>query len=659
MHYSEGGAAPPGAGPGGPFEELLLTSTTNELCLNCHDGSNPDAPDVENASGYEPAAGRFAAGGMIVEENRHSLGSSASPPGFTGGDWSGILTCTSCHEPHENDLYRNLVTRPGGGDEVRVTAMSGPVYDGVSAVQEIETSRASVRYAIGNIRYRRSVGGGGVSGLSRWCGGCHGEFYGAGGTPNMGGHPGGDQSPGREWLRHPVRDVTISEAYANGHLRSDDWFQEPASRVPVVSPTVVPGTPTDSDNETFCGTCHAAHGTANPDALIHDQSGTPAFGDGGRMTETCTQCHFGSTFPDSPHGDAESGVERIVTDPPTTGECSQCHYQHASVDGDPTGGPFPEMLFTGNTAGLCADPGGCHQDTPFGYPAGENDRMPEGSAHPGYFEYNSGGVKIPGVNNRKRWPGMTAWEDQRTFGAGRYYSPHRNDPDMPLRDPEGNGLCANCHDPHGTDSPFDMLTGTYLEVGGSQELGPPQNYELCFGCHGPDGPVGMSEESRRIADFYDSRINDDRRAGHQIRMKRDIALSWPSHIERGDKLPCSDCHNPHGSIGNDGVQSNGFLLSDERPGWSGLTDTRGDPEQARRFCFGCHIPSDGVPGSRTVGGIVMNTIPNEGPFHREAGTTSCYDCHGRDYSTSTGFNVHHLSEGEDHAIRPGRDVEAW
>ena len=95
----------------------------------------------------------------------------------------------------------------------------------------------------------------------------------------------------------------------------------------------------------------------------------------------------------------------------------------------------------------------------------------------------------------------------------------------------------------------------------------------------------------------------------------------------GDKLPCYDCHNPHGSAGNDFVQPNGALLSDQRRDWSGLDNTLGDAAQARRFCFGCHIPSDGIPGSQTVEGIVMNTLPDEEP-HR-ATRQSCYDCHGR------------------------------
>jgi hypothetical protein len=111
-------------------------------------------------------------------------------------------------------------------------------------------------------------------------------------------------------------------------------------------------------------------------------------------------------------------------------------------------------------------------------------------------------------------------------------------------------------------------------------------------------------------------------------------------------LPCYDCHNPHGSRGNDGVQPNAFVLSDQRTGWSGLTDTIDDAEQARRFCFGCHIPSDGIPGSQTVEGIVMNALPDH-DGHTQAATKSCYDCHGRDYTSPTGHNVHNPSEGVD------------
>jgi hypothetical protein len=153
----------------------------------------------------------------------------------------------------------------------------------------------------------------------------------------------------------------------------------------------------------------------------------------------------------------------------------------------------------------------------------------------------------------------------------------------------------------------------------------------------------MDPENRTIEDFYDRGLNGEN-AGHQIRRNPAVAISWPAHVRIGDRLPCYDCHNPHGSRGNDGAQPNGFLLSDQRPGWSGLTDTMNDAQQARRFCFGCHIPSDGIPGSQTVEGIVLNAISAQ-PQHASTAAQSCHDCHGRDYSSPTANNVHNPGAG--------------
>jgi len=346
-----------------------------------------------------------------------------------------------------------------------------------------------------------------------------------------------------------------------------------------------------------------------------------------------------SGYAPNPHFDPSSGVNRVPTVPPTIGDCSQCHRLH----GDEGETPSPKTLFTANDNDLCytaGGPSGCHSALPTGYPAMENDRMPAGSVAPGCFEVNAGGQRVPGVLLRRRWPGSTVYEDARTFGLGRYYSPHRNDADMPRQDDLGHGLCLNCHDPHEGQSQFDLTTGVYQAYGGPWARTASARLALCLGCHSTQGPFGMDEENQRIADFYDPGVNPDGTAGHTIRKNREVAISWPSHVRAGDPLACYNCHNPHGSRGYDGATSNGFALSDQRPGWKGLTDTTTDPAQNRRFCLGCHIPSDGVAGSQQVEGIVMNHIPSEGG-HRSTDTKGCSECHGRDYSTSTGFNVHH------------------
>ena len=346
----------------------------------------------------------------------------------------------------------------------------------------------------------------------------------------------------------------------------------------------------------------------------------------------------------SPHLDPDHGVLRINEPWAPRGSCSQCH----DMKGPDTGGPpYPRLLFEENGNQLCYSAGGaCHQLVPINYPADETSRIPPGFPDAGYFEYNSGGSKINGVEYRNRWPGEAVFENTALSGIGSgYFSPHRNDPDMPRIDPAGSGSCLNCHYPHGSNNPFDMLVGTYRGIGGSTDITYPSQYGACFTCHSTFGPSGMEGTGRLIADYYDSSINADNRAGHQIRMNPAIAISWPSHIRQGDKLPCYDCHNPHGSRGYGGAGPNAFLISDERPGWANLVDTRTDPVQSRLFCLGCHIPSDGVPGSQQVEGIVMNTLPAE-DAHRSTDFRGCFECHGADYSTSDADNVHHPGPGD-------------
>jgi hypothetical protein len=283
---------------------------------------------------------------------------------------------------------------------------------------------------------------------------------------------------------------------------------------------------------------------------------------------------------------------------------------------------------------LSASAGGCHADQPAGgtsgYPAQESDRMPQGSTDPGYFEYNAGGVRVPGLGNLVRWPGRDVWENSQ-------FSPHYTDPDMPLKDASGNGSCDNCHTVHGSNAPHDMLDTTYRGITGSQNGMEAGNYYLCLSCHNQNGPIGMSDSSRFIADYYNRSMNPSGRSGHGIE-------SHGGYVDAGTRLPCFDCHNPHGSQGFGRQGANRYLLSDQRSGWYGLTDIKTDNSQVRRFCFGCHPSSDGQGGG-TVEGITLSPLPNDVSAHAFGDSTHCYNCHGRDYTSSSGHNVHNPAEG--------------
>lgn len=341
----------------------------------------------------------------------------------------------------------------------------------------------------------------------------------------------------------------------------------------------------------------------------------------------------------SPHFDPVHGVKRVEAPWAPVGDCAHCHNMKSPETGGP---PNARLLFAENTNTMCYTPGGagpCHAQLPDNYPADETSRIPEGFPDAGYFEDNTGGARNPGVQYRSRWPGALVYDDPAVLGSfSAFASPHRNDPDMPRLDSSGRGSCLNCHDAHESQSPFDMLLSPYHGIGGYDEPTYPTRYQLCFDCHSAFGPSGMNFTGRQIADYYDSSMNGDH-AGHQIRMNNNIAISWPSHVRVGDKLPCYDCHNAHGSRGYNNEGANANLISDERPGWSNLTDTRTDPVQSRRFCLGCHIPSDGFAGSQVVEGIVMNAIPSE-DGHLSTDPRGCFECHGADYSNSQSYNVH-------------------
>ncbi|MGA1791048.1 MAG: Ig-like domain-containing protein, partial [bacterium] len=510
-------------------------------------------------------------------------------------------------------------------------------------------------YNVKNIKYRQSELGTNY-GLSAWCAGCHTDFYGEGGSATMGGSSSGDTkaSDTDTWIRHPTIGITLSEGVTNTHIDANSesgqgywWASQVRSRPPYISPSGELGDKTSSDNEPGCGSCHKAHGSDKIYGLLFDDPNTTALEDGARMVGTCQVCHLrgGGYYETSPHGDPVNGLLR--DDQWAKGECEHCHNQHVGNEYN---------LYTENTNNLCYA-SGCHDFTPSGYPAQEEDRTPSTSTYPGYFEkYTIGGIRATGLDNRFRWPGEEVFEDANTYYSGtpeRFYSPHRNDPDMPRKDSDGNGLCVNCHSPHGTENPFDMLTKTYLSTKGSWENDVPVNYELCFGCHGSDGPLGMDAETKRIEDYYDKSINPNS-AGHMIRKSTKSASYWPDHIEVGDRLACSNCHNPHGSRGYDNNnQRNTRLISDQRPQWNGIIDTLTSASKCRTFCFGCHIPSDDPncslysDGCPEVDGIQMAPIPvrpGANSPHEGGSNTHCGNCHGREYdatsSASPAFNVH-------------------
>lgn len=220
---------------------LLRFDTAVNLCLSCHDGSKPNAPGVMDPVSYvaDPAGGSFPP--MIQSPSTAHHLNSPTAEVAPGGTVPMVLTCTTCHDPHGNANYRNL--RP---DPLNVATTTPLIL--TSQTNTANGTNPAQVYASNNIIYK--------SGVSAWCGKCHGTFSGND-------HP----------TDRPMFGATFAN-YAN-------WVSTTLPRVPVNSPTdnAIPS----QDDQVMCLSCHKAHGSANVNALI--------YADGSTIDSTCQECH--------------------------------------------------------------------------------------------------------------------------------------------------------------------------------------------------------------------------------------------------------------------------------------------------------------------------------------------------------------------------------
>lgn len=286
QHYTESGT-PAGWQPGGPFPGLLVAASTNHLCLFCHDGSDPDAPDVMHpVSMYDATGDATSAGGYFSgfvgggSPLSHDLGAPTPTPLRIDGAVM-ALSCASCHAVHGNDLYRNLRSDPDSTKppmEIRV---------GTHLFLQIRPANPPDRAT--TIEAYRSSNTGYASGMGEWCTRCHDAIA----TDEPG-------SPPSHHRRHPSG---AAIALGNDHLDAIHWvggsgngfgtaagdeiagvprvrFQNPGATGFAQSRTVGP------TNEVFCGSCHLAHGGAHARSLTW-----PYREEGADHRAACQQCH--------------------------------------------------------------------------------------------------------------------------------------------------------------------------------------------------------------------------------------------------------------------------------------------------------------------------------------------------------------------------------
>jgi len=270
--------------PGGPFSTLLLKSTVNELCLTCHDGSDPTAPDVllpvqmynGTASG-ESGGGHFAIIG-IDNTAGHNLGLGSVVPLQVEGQFV-ELSCASCHAVHGNGNYRNLLYDPAGAGDSLVLVDGVDVFTQFAPDKPPTISGTTAAYNRDNVGYRQAY--------SAWCASCHNRLQ-ANSTGSAPAH----------FNSHPS-DVALNEFPTEPHTDPVHWVSGTGAgfaddpngiiRVPFGVPTAVDyftaREPAES-NIVFCGSCHKSHGGQYTKSLLWSYiEGDLDFVAG------CQQCH--------------------------------------------------------------------------------------------------------------------------------------------------------------------------------------------------------------------------------------------------------------------------------------------------------------------------------------------------------------------------------
>jgi len=270
--------------PGGPYSTLLLKNTVNELCLSCHDGSDPTAPDVQapvqmyDATFYgESSAGHFD---LIAVDNPagHSLGLAAVIPLQVEAEFV-ELSCASCHAVHGNQNYRNLLYDPANTGDSLSLVTGTDVFAQFAPDKPPTTAGSITAYSRENIGFKQ--------GYSAWCAACHNQLA-ANAT----------SAPPAHFNSHP-NDVAINEFPFELHTDPVHWVagtgegfaDDPAGieRVPFEVPAAVDFVSSSEPAETnriFCGSCHKAHGGDKEKSLLWSyREGDPDYISG------CQQCH--------------------------------------------------------------------------------------------------------------------------------------------------------------------------------------------------------------------------------------------------------------------------------------------------------------------------------------------------------------------------------
>ena len=316
-------------------QQLLLSSDPSSICLNCHAG--PGGSNRSNV--FSPDGSALTPGGDFYWLSKSFSWIGGQSPGYDhghnivaidfnlyadpilttapGGSYpSASLGCTSCHDPHgqvTGGTAQGGLPVSGSGSygaatdsgaisgNYRLLGDSSYVVNGYSFSTDAPVARQSSVNQYEESDFSHVDYG---SGMSEWCGNCHGGML-------SGGH---QMSGGSSGHHHLSGDNNILSqrvvTFYNSYLRSGDFsgtaataylqfvpFERGTTEILSLDPHSTQGP--DVNANVMCLSCHRAHASAFPNSgrwdftadLLVDSH--PAFGDGGATLNDVYYSYYG------------------------------------------------------------------------------------------------------------------------------------------------------------------------------------------------------------------------------------------------------------------------------------------------------------------------------------------------------------------------------
>lgn len=249
---------------------LLKDATPSDVCLGCHStgsrgvfSADPLVPlpmkgagdfvfllednlNDSHSGGDTLADGSWAhpipgeAGGHSIVAPSKGVGADNVLTSAPGGTFpSTSLGCSSCHDPHGNTNFRLLYGIGSVQDHLYTFTNPAPVAEGINLRSEVESNSVHTAYQ---------------SGMSAWCGNCHGDFH--NNTTKLI-HPSGQAIGGTIAANYNAYNGTedlTGGVQATAYL-ADVPFEDPTN-------TIYGTAGPSASSQVMCLTCHRAHASS-------------------------------------------------------------------------------------------------------------------------------------------------------------------------------------------------------------------------------------------------------------------------------------------------------------------------------------------------------------------------------------------------------------